>query len=285
MARKREKKDVTQRNAGPVDLGGLERFPLSRNQSLEYVKGVHRLVFGDDSFFIVLYGAYNVGGLIGTEYNGIGILWENQGKVVLTNHGCEGPRMGDVGDNQRREYARICAMNMVQFRTFINDNPDARHRVLVTNSKAIIKPKLDYKVTDFEATQFATATDKVLFLKALIRFICNHCDRARFTRRVYDGLYQHLGHIAHYNMGGFYDHWFEDLEDQVKFLEHHSSEQVFGDWRDVAEAFKVWIVSLEGAAVLTYYRARLAGRTEKAERQQLATLKVKYEDPPNEEVR
>ena len=67
-------------------------------------------------------------------------------------------------------------------------------------------------------------------------------------------------------MDGFYDHWFEDLPDRIKFLEHHAREQVFGDWHDVAEAFKAWIVGPEGQAVLDRYRHELgqsnrAGRT------------------------
>jgi hypothetical protein len=280
MARKLAKNPVTQRIAGPVDIGGNTRFPLSSNSSLDYVQDVTRLVFGVDSFFIVLYGAMNVGGLIGTENNGIAVLWENQGKVVLTGH-CKDNSYMRASAKQCAEYRRICDMDKTQFKNFINLHPNLQCKVLVTKPKAIIRPKLGYTAAGFTATQFSTIEDKVLFIEALIRFLCNHCDRDRFTRRVYDGLHLYLGHIAHYNMAGFYDNWFEDLVDQIKFLKHHSSEQVFGNWRDVAEALKQWIIGPEGKIVLAHYENELAIRVEETERKQLEKLKTKYE-PTNE---
>jgi hypothetical protein len=251
MATKKAK-PVTQRIAGPIDMDGA-RFPLSRGQSLDYVHAVHRLVFGDDSFFVVLYGALNVGGLIGTEYNGIAVLWENRGKVVLREHYRDSPCTTACAA-QRREYARICAMDEAQFRAFVNDHPAAQHKVLVPGPRPIVRPKLGYRAGDFGPTRFATSEDKLKFRNALIRFLCNHCDRDRFTRRIYDGLYLHLGHIAHYNMAGFYAEWFEDPAARVRFLEHHAQQPVWGDWRDVDLSLKQWISGPEGQAVLERYR-------------------------------
>jgi hypothetical protein len=278
------KEPGTQRKTGPVDLEGGTRFPLGRGQSLEYVQSVHRLVFGSDSFLIVLYGARNVGGLIGTEYNGIAVLWENRGKVVLMEHCPDSPRMGTVSDRQHVEYERICSMDEAQFRTFVNLSPAAQHKVLVAKPRQILRPKLGFMSAGFVATQFATIEDKVLFIEALIRFLCHHCDRDHFTRRIYDGLSQHLGHIAHYNLDVFYDTWFGNLPDRIRFLKYHSNEQVFGDWRDVAEAFKKWIASPEGQAVLAHYENGLARQIEEIELDQFARLKAKYETPAKKEA-
>jgi hypothetical protein len=251
MATKKAK-PVTQRIAGPIDTDGA-RFPLSRGQSLDYVHAVHRLVFGDESFFVVHYGALNVGGLIGTEHNGIAVLWENKGKVVLMNH-CRAGASVTAGIFQRDEYRRICAMDEGQFRAFINENPRADCKVLVPSPKPIVRPRLGYRAGDFGPTQFATSEDKLKFRNALIRFLCNHCDRDRFTRRIYDGLHLHLGHIAHYNLAGFYAEWFEGPAARVRFLEHHAREPVWGDWRDVDLSLKQWISGPEGQAVLEHYR-------------------------------
>jgi hypothetical protein len=283
MPRKLAKDPVTQRIAGPVDLGGNVRFPLGGNLALDYCQDVYRLVFGNESFFVVLYGALNVGGLIGTENNGIAILWENQGKVVLTGHFQDHSYM-KASDKQRAEFKRICNMDATQFRNFVKLHPGLQFKVLTAKPKAIVRPKLGYTAAGFTATKFDTIMDKVLFIEALIRFLCNHCDRDRFTRRVYEGLHLHLGHIAHYNMAGFYDNWFEDLVDQIKFLKYHSSEQVFGDWRDVAEALKKWIAGPEGQTVLAHYENALATRTEAAERKRLEELKAKYETSNGEKA-
>jgi hypothetical protein len=108
---------VTPRIAGPVDIGGT-RFPLSRGMTLDYVQGVHRLVFDGESFLIVLYGAWNAGGLIGTEHNGIAVLEEDYGRVALMDHARDQSYM-KASDRQRREYDRICGMDAVQFRSLL----------------------------------------------------------------------------------------------------------------------------------------------------------------------
>jgi hypothetical protein len=253
MATKKAK-PVTQRNAGPIDMGGGTRFPLGRNQCLEFVQGVHRLVFGEDSFLVVLYGGLNACGLIGTEYNGIAVLWENEGKVALMDH-CRGPAAnGKVNEEQRREYARICVMNKVRFKVFVNEHPDRRHMVMTPAAVPIVMPRLT-RLVGSKASLFQGEKDfrKRDFLVALFNFLCFHCNRDRFTRRVYDGLHLHLNHIAHYDMDGFYAEWFSTPAATLRFLRYHVDGQVWGPWRDVDEAFKVWIVHQEGRKVLNHY--------------------------------
>lgn len=51
-----------------------------------------------------------------------------------------------------------------------------------------------------------TPERKARFVNALIRFIDTGCPQARFTKTLYDGLYNHgyFGFIAHYDRHGFY---------------------------------------------------------------------------------
>jgi hypothetical protein len=265
---------------GPVDIGGT-RFPLSQNMTLDYVHGVHRLVFGADSFFVVLYGAQNACGLIATEHNGIAVMWENKGKVVLLDHARASSYMQPSG-YQRTEFARICALDATGFKAFVNGHPGVACKVLVAKPKPILKPRLPWKIAEFTGDQWDTPEDKIKFLEALITFLCHHCDRDRFTRRIYDGLHQRLNHIAHYNMAGFYTEWFADLPSRIRFLEHHATQVVYGSWQDVAKALRDWIRGPQGRIVLNHYQAQLRAEAEAAERAELARLRKKYEPAVSE---
>ena len=213
---------------------------------------MHRLVFGGESFIVLLYGAMNVYGLIGSECNGIAVLWENKGKAIILEHARDNSYLS-ASKQQRNEYARICAMDAGAFRTFVNDHPKAKCQVMVAKPEPILRPDLDVLTADFRTGRFAAAEEKSRFLVALVEFLCNHCDRDRFTRLIYAGLSQHLGHIAHYNEQGFYENWFEDHVLRVLFLRRHMHEQTFGEWRDVGNAFKRWVNGTEGQTVLHYY--------------------------------
>jgi hypothetical protein len=270
---------VTPRIAGPVDIGG-SRFPLSRSQALAYVQGVHRLVFGDESFLVILYGALDAYGLIGTEHNGIAVLWEDRGKVALLGHGRDGSYQV-ASDRQRREYATICGMDLARFRAFVNDHPGLLCPILVAKPRAILRPA-GFRPGDFAATEFHTAADKAKFLATLVRFLCNHCDEDRFDRRLYNGLHTHLGHIAHYDRGGFHAEWFRDAEARIRFLAHHATRDLYGDWGDVGRALRDWIGGPEGRQVLDHYRTEQAALVAAAERRQLALLKAKYEPTAEE---
>jgi hypothetical protein len=215
---------------------------------------MHRLMFDEDSFVIVLHGAFNAFGLIGPEHNGISIVCENNSREVIMTHHRAPSGGGKVTDDQRREYERICGMNQDEFKEFVNSHPKVQYKIMLPKLRPIVKPKLGFQSADFAATKFATATDKRLFIEDLIQFFCNHCERDQFTRRIYDGLYLHLGHIAHYNLHQFYNTWFEEPVMRVQFLEHHEKYPVPGDWRDVADAFQAWIMGKEGQAVLKHYR-------------------------------
>jgi hypothetical protein len=75
----------------------------------------------------------------------------------------------------------------------------------------------------FTDTQFMTAHDKELALKDWERFLGHGLRKAHFTRRLYEHLHLHCGFIAHYNIHGFYNEYFEAGQDMERFFEHFCS--------------------------------------------------------------
>jgi hypothetical protein len=100
------------------------------------------LKFGNRTFRVVLYGAYNAFGLIGTENNGIAVLDEDRRQVVLDCHcqqdtGSFGPSEAQVAD-----FLRICSMDGQEFVEFCNSHPRSRGQVEL-KSKVRRVPKFD----------------------------------------------------------------------------------------------------------------------------------------------
>ena len=69
-----------------------------------------------------------------------------------------------------------------------------------------------------KSTPFMPADEKEKVLKDWQRFIESDFNKAKFTKRLYNQLIQHCSFIAHYNQGGFYDTYFEDPEDTMRFM-------------------------------------------------------------------
>lgn len=60
----------------------------------------------------------------------------------------------------------------------------------------------------FRAVQFMAKHDKELVLKQWRLFLDSGFDRAKFTKRLYQHLILHCSFIAHYNINGFWVHYF-----------------------------------------------------------------------------
>lgn len=79
--------------------------------------------FGDRTFTVVLSNAYNAGGIIGSEYNGIAILDENNRQVVLDR---QVEDRGFLGENRRAEFESIRDMTWEQFTKYVRKSPRYR---------------------------------------------------------------------------------------------------------------------------------------------------------------
>jgi hypothetical protein len=106
---------------------------VSRDQTLK---------FGERTFRVVLYGAYNAMGLIGTEHNGIAVLDEDRMQVVLDGHfrqdsGAYGPTR-----SQAEEMDRICGLSAGEFVEFCNSHDTSREPISL-ESKVNRKPSFN----------------------------------------------------------------------------------------------------------------------------------------------
>lgn len=97
------------------------------------------LKFKKRSFRVIVYGAYNAMGLIGTENNGIAVLDEDRMQVVLDGH-CpqETGAFGPSGP-QMDEWMRVCDMEALEFVEFCNSHPMSREPISL-ESKVNRKP-------------------------------------------------------------------------------------------------------------------------------------------------
>lgn len=81
--------------------------------------------FGTRTFVVLIAGAYNAG-IIGSEHNGIAVLDEDFGNIVLDQHirissGYLGPSR-----EQKAEFDRVMAMSWDEFRSFMHSHPRYR---------------------------------------------------------------------------------------------------------------------------------------------------------------
>jgi hypothetical protein len=138
-------------------------------------------------------------------------------------------------------------------------------------------------INDFTADKFAPTTwedaeKKARFAKTFIKFVEADFPRRQFTKAFYRRLSQTFGHIAHYDMFGFYDQFFTTTEGKVRFLRQTLQWPAHGDpaftYSDVERALQSWIIQ---NGILAKYERRLADEAEAGERAELARLKAKYE--------
>lgn len=98
----------------------------------------------------------------------------------------------------------------------------------------------------FAPTQWATAKDKADFANKFAAFVESNFDRSKFTREFYQRLSNCRGHIAHYNMGGFFATWFSTPAQKVEFVTRWLEQPIYGDpaWTfcDVERAIQAWLV-------------------------------------------
>jgi len=110
------------------------------------------------------------------------------------------------------------------------------------------------KQYNFKDVKFMTVKEKELVLKQWNRFIKALTEDEvekipnRFTKRIYEHLHLHCSFIAHYGISGFYNTYFADPEDTVKFIrqfdrnhdcisvEYNATWWLHGDYADLNEA-------------------------------------------------
>ena len=114
----------------------------------------------------------------------------------------------------------------------------------------------------------------------LVRFLKAGCPRARFTPALYGLCNSIFGHIAHYSLSGYYDVWFAELPDRIRWAQHALSMRPCGDptytRSDVEEALQQWLKSETGRRMLFDWRTELNRAHDADEMATLRKLAAKH---------
>jgi len=137
----------------------------------------------------------------------------------------------------------------------------------------------EFQSEDFTPTKWATAEEKAKTANKLTRFILGGFQQAAFTKGMYQRLSNMFGHIAHYDINGFYGTWFTDIKSCSDWVEHITSSWLSGigdpsfTWSDVERSLIQWVQDNQIAEQLNeLYRLDI----EQNERKLLNALQRKY---------
>ena len=106
-----------------------------------------------------------------------------------------------------------------------------------------------FQASQFTATKWNTAEDKARMASKITKFILNGFQQPAFTKELYKRLSTMFGHIAEYDIHGFYHVWFEDDAACLKWAENAMKGGVLGfvvgdpawTWSDVEKALQAWM--------------------------------------------
>lgn len=131
--------------------------------------------------------------------------------------------------------------------------------------------------SEFTPTEWSTAADKAEFGNTLLHFIESEWKKTLFSKKFYNRLSNTFGHIAHYNIHGFYETWFTCDKDRLEFLQHLLSWGCWGDpkftYCDVERAIKTQV---RARNYLALYELKAAEELRSAEMSVLTRLEAKY---------
>jgi hypothetical protein len=149
----------------------------------------------------------------------------------------------------------------------------------IFDTSALTRPL--FTDADFTATRWDSAAEKAAFANALCRFVSADFRESLFTQKLYRCLVLSFGHIAHFERGGFYNHFFRDLQGKVAFLEETLAWVPCGEpGHTFCDVERAVLTRLRKSNLLEAYRALRTAGIEKAERALLAKLREKYQGAP-----
>jgi hypothetical protein len=143
-----------------------------------------------------------------------------------------------------------------------------------------VAAEIRFPADRFAPTQNDSAAAKARFANRYVCFVATGFDCALFQPWFYQRLSMSFGHIAHRDLDGFYNTWFERTFDQYVFVERALRWRCFGDpaftYCDVEAALQQWLSS---GRVLDALAGLLAVEREARERAELHRLLAKYGVP------
>ena len=72
---------------------------------------------------------------------------------------------------------------------------------------------------DFTPTGFTPAKTKCWFTVHYLRFVSSDFPRHQFTQRFYSQLMHTCGHVAHYDLTGFWTEFFTSTANKIEFID------------------------------------------------------------------
>ena len=84
---------------------------------------------GREKYRILLYGAYNAMGLVGSESNGIAVLSEDRSNVVCDELCCEPEKGSGATENQTETFNKLLNCSESEFRSIVNECPRSRYTI------------------------------------------------------------------------------------------------------------------------------------------------------------
>jgi hypothetical protein len=149
----------------------------------------------------------------------------------------------------------------------------------VFDTSALTRPL--FTDAEFTASKWDNAAEKAAFANALCRFMSADFRESLFTQKLYRRLALSFGHIAHFECGCFYNHFFRDLQGKVAFLEETLAWVPCGEpGHTFCDVERAVLTRLRKSNLLGAYRALRAAEVEGGERGLLAKLREKYEGSP-----
>ena len=135
------------------------------------------------------------------------------------------------------------------------------------------------------ATAWASAEDKAKWGNAFLAFCAEGFPRSRFTRSFYTRLSMCFGHIAYYDLDGFWSYFFSTTAGRIDFLEQTIEYGCYGSpaftFCDVEKVLKRRVA--ESGMLVAYHAAR-AAEIRTAEMATLQRLQAKYVPPASAPV-
>jgi hypothetical protein len=139
----------------------------------------------------------------------------------------------------------------------------------------------EFTADQFKPTKWEASDKKAKFAKQFIKFVQSDFAKSQFPHTFYVRLALCFGHIAHYDIHGFYREFFTTTEDKVRFIRQTLQHPCWGEatytYSDVERALQAWLHQND---ILTKYEQRLSQEQEANEKTDLARLQAKYGKQP-----
>lgn len=220
-------------------------IPVGQGCYYDGIEFMKEITFPNNRKLIVFaYRAYNAFGLIGPEKNGIGILDVTKGTILADEICKESSGYCGLSDKQYTKAQEIASYDFREMCQFVNNSGRNRYPLEDLQSKKRIKFNY-FKPYMFIPTEHSTSQDKARFANQFIKFMMSDYDEDFFPKWFYNRLSMCFGHIAHYNLSGFYSHFFTNDEGKIKFvnmtMNHHCAGDPAYTYSDVEKAIQKYI--------------------------------------------